>query len=105
MSNGKKNDKGLFLYLEGVPLTLVPLTRGRQVDVKSSMGTAKSDWRPSTDLVLVEGKVLVHGLMRLRKRHRGGDVTDWYKVVRLAGVGPAVVVQRVAGRVGGVLPW
>lgn len=49
--------------------------------------------------------MLVHGLMRLRKRHRGGDVTDWYKVVRLAGVGPAVVVQGVAGRVGGVLPW
>lgn len=49
--------------------------------------------------------MLVHRLVRLRKHHLGGDVTDWHQAERLAEVGPEVVVVRVANRVGGVVRW
>lgn len=47
--------------------------------------------------------MLVYGLIRLRKGHLGGDVTEWYQAERLAGVRPEVVVLVVADRVGGVI--
>lgn len=45
--------------------------------------------------------MLVYGLVRLRKHHVGGDVTDWHQTA----VGPEVVVLRVVSRVGGVMQW
>lgn len=47
--------------------------------------------------------MLVYGLVRLRKRRLGGDVTDWCQTEQLAGLGPELVVLLVADRVGGVM--
>lgn len=91
------------MYLGEVPLTLVPLTRESEAGVRNWSLTTTYDQRPETDLVLVEGEVLVHGLKCLRKGHRRGGVGDWYQAERLAGLRPEVVVLQVINRVGDVL--